>query len=190
VDVRIVAATNRNLRALVNGGAFREDLFYRLNVFPLTVPPLRERRSDIPMLIEHALGRLQRRVNRQGTLACSPFAMRVLIAYDWPGNVRQLFSVLESAAIHADGERIEVNHLPADVRGAAEGTPVLPRYRASPEDDERAAIVAALERSGGVLSQSADLLGMGRTTLWRKLKAYGLDTGRLEEPPTSPPKTT
>lgn len=183
VDVRIVAATHRNLRALVDSGAFRDDLFYRLNVFPLIVPPLRDRRTDIPMLIEHALERLQPRVPSGGTLTCSPFAIRVLMAYDWPGNVRQLFTVLESAAIHADGERIDVNHLPAEIRAAGEGGSGVLRYRASAADDERAAIVAALERSGGVLSQSADLLGMGRTTLWRKLKAYGLDAGRVEEPP-------
>lgn len=180
VDVRVIAATHRDLRALVASGRFREDLFYRLNVFPIIVPPLRERRSDIPLLVEHALerlGHLRQRAPGAGRMSCSPFVMRLLREHDWPGNVRELFSVLERAAIHADGENVDVQHLPAELRlrDSADG---VKRYRSGsgPEagEEERAAIAAALEQTGGVLSRSADLLGMGRTTLWRKIKAYGL----------------
>ena len=180
VDVRVIAATHRDLRALVAGGAFREDLFYRLNVFPIVVPPLRERRSDIALLVEHALdrlGQLRQRAPRAGRITCSPFVMRLLREYDWPGNVRELFSVLERAVIHADGENVDVQHLPAELR-APDTADGAKRYRAGSgpdaSDEERAAIVAALEQTGGVLSRSADLLGMGRTTLWRKIRAYGL----------------
>ncbi|MDQ3696744.1 MAG: sigma-54-dependent Fis family transcriptional regulator, partial [Gemmatimonadota bacterium] len=101
--------------------------------------------------------------------------------YDWPGNVRQLFAVLESAAIHAGFERIEAQHLPAELRAAADARAATPRYRSDgTEDDERAAILAVLEQTGGVLARSADMLGMGRTTLWRKLKAYGIRPGEGE----------
>jgi len=173
VDVRVIAATNRELRAEVRAGRFREDLFYRLNVFPVVLPPLRERRSDIPLLVEHALARAGPRATAVG--CCSPFATRLLRAYDWPGNVRELFAVVERAAIHAGGARIEAQHLPAEVRGATEQPPTNPRYHAEPADaGEREAIVAALAQTDGALARAADLLGMGRTTLWRKLKAYDI----------------
>jgi DNA-binding NtrC family response regulator len=173
-DVRVVAAANRDLRERVAAGAFREDLLYRLAVFEVAVPPLRERREDIPLLVEHALASLRARAPGRDRLACSPFAMRLLRAHDWPGNVRQLLAVLERAAIHADFERIGAQHLPDEIRTAPDGRQA-PRYRAaSAGDGERAAILAALEASGGVLSRCAELLGMGRTTLWRKLRAYGI----------------
>jgi two-component system response regulator HydG len=177
VDVRVVAATNRELRGLLDDGTFREDLYYRLMVYPLQVPPLRERASDIPLLVDLALSRLSAQLPHAARLSCSPLAMRLLRRYDWPGNVRQLLAALESAAISATHGRIEAQHLPEDVRGSLENGALTPRYRASsPVDDERAVIQAALEQSGGALSRTADLLGMGRTTLWRKIRAYGIDT--------------
>ena len=174
VDVRVVAATNRELRAEVQAGRFRADLFYRLNVFPVELPPLRDRRSDIPLLVEHALAHTGGREPAAASLGCSPLAARLLRAYAWPGNVRELFAVVERAAILADGGRIEAHHLPPEVRGAGEGSDT--RYHTDAADvDERAAIIAALAQTEGALARAADLLGMGRTTLWRKLKAYGLD---------------
>jgi DNA-binding NtrC family response regulator len=177
VNVRVVAATNRDLAALVEQGRFREDLYYRLAVFPIALPPLRERRADIPLLVEHALNALRSRRQGAERLACSPFAMRLLRAYDWPGNVRHLFGVLERAAVEADFGRVEAQHLPVELRPGNRDASELrdQRYRGTgPADEERAAIVAALEQTGGALAQSAELLGMGRTTLWRKLKLYGL----------------
>ena len=178
IDVRVIAATNRNLRADVEAGRFREDLFYRLNVFRIELPALREHRTDIPLLVEHALETMGRRSGLTPRPVCSPFAMRMLQAHDWPGNVRELFAALESACIRSGGQRIEVQHLPPEVRaslgraGAATG-PL--RYRSSDENGaERAAIIAALEQADGVRSRAAELLGMGRTTLWRKLRQYGL----------------
>jgi DNA-binding NtrC family response regulator len=185
VDVRVVAATNRELRVMVEQDRFREDLYYRLAVFPIALPPLRDRVVDIPLLVEHALSVLRSRRAGGGAerLACSPFAMRLLRAYDWPGNVRQLFAVLERAAVEADYDRIEAQHLPAELRAAARGVGGEQRYRVSGSaTDERDAIVAALAQTGGALAQSADLLGMGRTTLWRKLRFYGLTPESGEEP--------
>jgi DNA-binding NtrC family response regulator len=175
VDVRVVAATNRDLRALVDAGRFREDLFYRIAVFPLALPPLRERREDIPLLVEHALARLRERLPNASALACSPFAIRLLRAYDWPGNVRQLLTALEGAAINAGGGRIEAQHLPIEIRAATDERAREQRYRAShAADDERSAIAAALAQTGGAIGRAAELLGMGRTTLWRKIRAYDL----------------
>ena len=174
VDIRVVSATNRELQALVRAGRFREDLYYRLAVFSIDVPPLRDRREDIPLLAEHALDRLRKRIPRWRDLSCSPFALRALRACDWPGNVRHLFGALESAAVLADGGRIELQHLPLEVRSALEGG-AQPRYRAEGDEDaERERILWALETTGGSLTRSADVLGMGRTTLWRKLKAFGI----------------
>jgi two-component system response regulator FlrC len=183
IAARIVAATNRDLRAHVAAGRFREDLLYRLAVFPLHLPPLRERRADIPLFVAHALDALRARGPNRDGLACSPFAVRLLREYDWPGNVRQLFAVLETAAIHADFGRIETQHLPEELRAAAgkraSGAPATiesdARYRTfSAADDERTAIEAALAETGGALARTAELLGMGRTTLWRKMRTYGL----------------
>ena len=177
VDIRVVSATNRDLQTLVRAGRFREDLYYRLAVFSIDVPPLRERREDIPLLVEHALERLRNRIPRWRDLACSPFALRALRACDWPGNVRHLFGALESAAVLSDGGRIELQHLPPEVRSALDGG-AQPRYRAEGDEDaERDRIVWALETTGGSLTRSADVLGMGRTTLWRKMKAFGLSSG-------------
>jgi DNA-binding NtrC family response regulator len=184
VDVRVVAATNRDLSELVAQGRFREDLYYRLAVFPIKLAPLRERRADVPLLTEHALSILRTRRDAE-RLACSPLAMRLLRNYDWPGNVRQLFGVIERAAVEAEYARIEAQHLPADLRPAAHGglEPREQRYRgANAADDERAAIMSVLEATGGALAQSAELLGMGRTTLWRKMKQLGLTPTSTDGP--------
>ena len=178
VDVRVVAATRCDLREHVAAGNFREDLFYRLNVFPVELPPLRDRASDIPLLAESALRHIEARRPGARHLSCSPFAMRMLRGYGWPGNVRELFAAVESAVIRAGGSRIEAQHLPAQVRAASAANPGDDglRYRAeSFGDDERGAILAALEEAGGSRSRAAELLGMGRTTLWRKMKRYGIE---------------
>jgi DNA-binding NtrC family response regulator len=185
VNVRVVAATNRELASLVEQGRFREDLYYRLAVFPIALPPLRDRRADIPLLVEHALSTFRARREGAERLACSPLAMRLLRAYEWPGNVRHLFGVLERAAVDADYGRIEAQHLPVELRPVSSSASELheQRYRGTvPADEERAAIVSALEQTGGALAQSAELLGMGRTTLWRKLKLYGLTPTDEPEP--------
>jgi len=195
VDVRVLAATNRDLKVETEAGRFREDLYYRLNVFRLEVPPLRARRTDIPLLVEHYL-RERGPGETEGVAAgpvVSPLAMRLLQGYGWPGNVRELFSVLESARIRSGGAgRIEAQHLPPEIRqregGPRENGPEeLDRYRPpGSREEESEAILAALREAGGVRARAADLLGMGRTTLWRKMKEYGIqvqeETAKGESP--------
>jgi two-component system, NtrC family, response regulator AtoC len=176
VDVRVVAATHRNLESEIEGGRFRQDLFYRLNVFRIEAPPLRERRADIPLLVEVGMGRARERgVTGRGTVF-SPLAMRLLRSHDWPGNVRELFSVVESSVIRAGGGRVEAQHLPEAVRGPSgpRGASEEGRYRAGTPIGEREAILAALESVGGSKARAADMLGMSRTTLWRRLRDMGL----------------
>jgi two-component system response regulator AtoC len=178
IDVRAVAATARDLLNEVEAGRFREDLYYRIAVFPISLPPLRDRTGDVPLLVERALERIGRRLPDQRRLTCSPLAMRLLRSYAWPGNVRQLFSVIESAAIHADGPRIEAQHLPEEIRAPAGVGPAKEQARYNSDQNpeaERAAIVTALEASNGHREHAADLLGMSRTTLWRKMKEYGIE---------------
>jgi DNA-binding NtrC family response regulator len=169
INVRVVAATNRDLRTLVKEGAFREDLFYRLHVFPIHVPALRDRASDIPLLVTARLGELG---------AIAPLAMRLLRAYAWPGNVRELFAAVESATIRAGGSRIDAQHLPEEVRASgADESDARTRYRAADDAaEEREAIRVALELTDGAVTRAAELLGMGRTTLWRKMRSLGLSS--------------
>ncbi|MFN2431550.1 MAG: sigma-54-dependent transcriptional regulator [Gemmatimonadota bacterium] len=176
VDVRVIAATSRDLPKEVAEGRFRDDLFYRLNVFAIGLPPLRARQGDIPLLIQAALERADARGPWSRPFTCSPLAVRMLRGYAWPGNVRQLFAVLESAAIRADGDRIQAQHLPAEVRTGAWGARAEdPRYRADiAAADERAAILTALESAEGRRERALHILGMSRTTLWRKMRDYGI----------------
>ena len=175
VDIRLVAATHRDLRGRVREGAFREDLFFRLNVFHIHVPPLRERRSDIPLLVDHAL----RQLGGDGTTSVSPLAMRALLGHPWPGNVRQLLSALESARIRAGGGPIQAHHLPEEIRNRGDATgsgDADDRYRQRGDDaSEKDRILEALARADGIRVRAAELLGMGRTTLWRKMRDYGID---------------
>ena len=172
IDVRVVASTNRDLRAEMEAGRFRDDLYYRLNVVRIELPPLRARKEDIPLLADAFF----RQVDRRPHSGCSPLAMRLLQGHRWPGNVRELFAALESAHIQAGGRRIEAQHLPAEVRGQDRPAPGAERYRLErPSEDEREAIARALTETGGARNAAADRLGMSRTTLWRKMKEYGLE---------------
>ncbi|HSM36065.1 MAG TPA: sigma-54 dependent transcriptional regulator [Longimicrobiales bacterium] len=172
VNVRVIATTARDLRADVAEGRFREDLFYRLNVFPIAVPPLRERPSDVPALAAEGARRITGSVRND---RFTTLAMRLLCAYRWPGNVRELMSAVESALIRAGGGRVDAAHLPEDIRTwRAEGGGGL-RYSAPPGDEEKEAILDALRRAGGNRARASEILGMGRTTLWRKLTAYDID---------------
>jgi transcriptional regulator with PAS, ATPase and Fis domain len=176
VDVRLVAATNRDLRADVTEGRFREDLFFRLNVYRVDLPALRDRRGDLPLLAEHYLAA---RAGHERPLRLSPLAVRLLLSYRWPGNVRELFASLESAAIRCDGSTIQAQNLPPEVREArttAGGDLAAERYHAPmSEDREKDAILKALRQANGIRTRAADFLGMGRTTLWRKMKEYGIE---------------
>ncbi len=179
VDVRIVTATNRDLQAEVAAGRFREDLFYRLNVMQLKVPPLRDRRDDIPLLANYFLEKYAAK-NRKSAKGFSPLAMDMLIKYDWPGNVRELENIVERAVILMTGEHVTEKKLPLNIaqerpgggREAFAGISLTEGSR-SLEGIEKEAILTTLEATDGNKSETARRLGITRKTLHNKLKAYG-----------------
>jgi two-component system response regulator HydG len=177
IDVRVIAATNGDLLARISQGTFREDLFYRLNVIQLVLPPLRDRREDIPALAEHFLVRSASKIGR--TLRLAPETLEHLLRYPWPGNVRELENAIERASILARGEIVAPDDLPPHVSAGLQlgPSPALPRQITLAEA-ERAHILQTLERFGRNHSGAAEALGIGRTTLWRKLKEYGIEGAR------------
>lgn len=185
-DVRIIAATHRDLDRLVQEGAFRQDLYYRLNVVRLQLPPLRERREDIPLLVEHFIRTLSLRTGKEIT-GVTPEVMEVLMRHDFPGNVRELENILEHAFVLCRGGLIGLEHLPAEVRSGGGAGPAgvaasaeVPSAAggasgsASLAELERRAIESALRKHGGNRAAAARELGIHRTTLWRKMRRYGL----------------
>jgi DNA-binding NtrC family response regulator len=174
VDVRIIAATHRDLRDEVRAGRFREDLFFRINVLQVEVPPLRERPTDIPLLAERFLSRLAERDN-EPRKSFTPDALAALVAYPWPGNVRQLLNFVERSAILADGREITRDALPDEILGA---TTRSDRIGSAADrcltlaELEREYIFEILERCNGNKSRAAHLLGMPRRTLYRRLEEY------------------
>jgi DNA-binding NtrC family response regulator len=195
VDVRVVAATNRNLKAAVAARQYREDLFFRLSVFPITIPPLRDRPDDIPMLAKYFIDRFCRDLNKK-PLSFAPSAVEELRTYAWPGNVRELQNCIERAVILTEGETIHARHLSLSFRGA----PLSPSGSPVPEDDaspwskidlsgtlaeatrrvlteaERRKIEQALKEAAGNRNRAADLLQVSYKTLVTKLREHGLET--------------
>lgn len=169
-DVRIIAATNRDLPADVAAGRFRQDLFYRLNVIPLEMPPLRERDGDVALLAAHLLPAIAERMGRANKILV-PSVLDTLTRYAWPGNVRELINALEYAVALSPGRRIRPEDLPAEVSG---GTNRYRRTKLARPERERELIENALQRTRGNRSAAARLLGMNRVTLYRKMKNYGL----------------
>jgi two-component system, NtrC family, response regulator AtoC len=186
VDVRVVAATARDLSAEVGRGAFREDLFYRLNVFALHLPALRERREDIPLLIEHFVARMNARMGLQVT-GVSPEAMRAFVDYDWPGNVRELENSIERAIVLCEGAQIELESLPERIRCTADPVASAPRVESDDDDlsikrasrrSEEALIRRALLKTRGNRTRAAELLEISHRALLYKIKEYGITVGR------------
>jgi transcriptional regulator with PAS, ATPase and Fis domain len=171
VNARVVAATNRDLRAAVEAGTFREDLYFRLGAFVITVPPLRDRREDIPPLVHDFVGRAATRVKKE-VANVSPDAMTALMSYSWPGNVRELEHAIERAVIVARGTSIRLRELPPEV--SQKSGPRVPGDSLDLQELERAAIGRALERFRGNRREAADALKISTVTLWRKMKQYGL----------------
>jgi len=184
VDVRILAATNRELTSEVRGGRFREDLFYRLNVVPLEIPPLRERNGDSALLARSFVDRVSRKLGREAKL--SPAAEREISRYPWPGNVRELSNVIERAVLLTRGEEIGAAELsiPQSVGGTAASEDLagfsitLPPQGVSLPAVERAVIQAALDRSSGNVVEAARLLKIGRGSLRSKMRRHGIDRPR------------
>jgi transcriptional regulator with PAS, ATPase and Fis domain len=169
IDVRLVSATNRALAQLVASGTFREDLLYRVNVIPITLPPLRERVADIPVLVAHFLARIGA-MNERVRLRVTPAALEQLQSCRWPGNVRQLINALEYAAITSRGEEIDVQDLPANLAVDPACLPIARRRGAPALDAIREALIGA----GGRRTAAARTLGISRVTLWKRMKEYGL----------------
>ena len=178
VNVRVVTATNKDLKAEVAAGRFREDLFYRLHIIPITLPPLRERMSDLRPLVDHFMTKLRNRTHKKiGNIA--PDALQALRQYRWPGNVRELENVIEHAMVFAEGNTIEINDLPPVITGRPsddllaipEGDRSLPEIL---EDLERQLILRAFRKARGVKTETARLLGIKPSALYYKLEKYGI----------------
>jgi two-component system response regulator HydG len=181
VDVRVLAATHRDLKALVAKGSFREDLYYRLHIVPLSLPALRERPEDIPSLARHFIKKHAPKVNR-GITGLTAAAQTALGKYPWPGNVRELENALEQALVFAEGTELDVSDLPSflqEAKGARLSESALPvpqGDRALPdilEDIERQLIQRAYEKAGRVKTETARLLGIKTSALYYKLEKYG-----------------
>jgi DNA-binding NtrC family response regulator len=169
VDMRLVAATNRDLGEAIKANHFRQDLFYRINTITVSLPPLRERRGDIPLLVQHFL-----ETNAAyGAKTISRAALACLERYDWPGNVRELQHAIQRAVILSTRPEIDPDDLPAEMRGAA-GTPAAAPPSGSLEDMERQHIIATLHQVGGHRAKAAALLGIDPKTLYRKILTYGI----------------
>ncbi len=176
VDVRIISATNKDLKEEVKAGKFREDLYYRLNVFPVRIPPLRERKEDIPLLINHFLSKLscpQKRI--------TPDAMKVLLDYEWKGNVRELENIVERIALLSEKDEITFDDLPSEIKGYTlkiEGIPVLTdegvNLDSIVEDIEKKYILQALEKANGIKTEAAKLLNLTFRSFRHRLKKYGI----------------
>lgn len=175
VDVRVVAATNQDLQQLIADGDFREDLYYRLNVVPVTLPPLRQRAGDIPLLVAHFLEK-----SNAGTKSISPDAMKALVSYQWPGNIRELENTIERIVILSHGDEIGLADLPTEVRAGGSGAVSastdyrLPEDGVSLEEVELDLVRQALDRAGGSAPKAAKLLGLTVKTLEARMQRLGL----------------
>jgi len=190
VDVRVIAATHRDLKAEVQAGRFREDLFYRLHVFPVRLPPLRERREDIPLLAAHFLEKHARAYRRELS-GLDPEALRTLTGYPWPGNVRELENAVERAVAVATGAELTVADLPPEVRGAQEGAlpaevlaqmPYREAVDIARDRISRDYLVALMREFGGNVTHAAERAGMERESLHRLLRRYGIRSDDFKRP--------
>jgi PAS domain S-box-containing protein len=174
VDVRVIAASHRDVPALVQAGAFREDLFYRLNIVKIELPPLRERREDIPLLVEHCLGRLTAQKGK-AVSGVSDGVLARLMNHAFPGNIRELENILEHAYILCRGSVLEERHLPHDFIDRTDRAAILPKISESPLDAAEGDFLRqTLAAQGGNRIDTAHRLGISRSTLWRKLRKHGL----------------
>jgi transcriptional regulator with PAS, ATPase and Fis domain len=181
VDARIIAATNQDLHGAIHAGRFREDLYYRLRVVPIHIPPLRERPEDIALIAQHLLAHIGGRAGR--ALILSPDTLEALKAYSWPGNVRELENALEYAVALCTGQTIQIEDLPEEVRAAGAAEPPRAAAPAAPSarpadagaDPERARILEALEVQHWNRQKAAEALGLSRSTLWRRMRDLGIE---------------
>ena len=182
VDVRVIAATNQDLSQALKEKRFREDLYFRLNVFPIQLPPLRERKEDIPILIDNFLADINLNLGTSIT-GVSRDAMEPLLGYHWPGNIRELKNIMERAATMAEGEFITSKVITLSFAGPKSGLalPELPAYLGEIiEEVERQLLIGALQKTGGIQVEAAKLLGITEKNLWKKIKKHGIDVKELK----------
>ncbi len=178
INVRVITATNQNLKKLVQEGRFRHDLYYRINVIPINIPPLRERVSDIPLLAESFFHHIRLKTNKP-IEAISPEALQAMMNYPWPGNVRELKSSLEYAFVSCQNKVITPDHLPPEItkqkaRAVSSGQSMSTR-----DELHKQQLVTALRKTGGNQSKAARLLGISRVTVWNRIKKYGIEIDRI-----------
>jgi two-component system response regulator HydG len=178
VDVRIITATHRDLESLVSAGTFREDLFFRINVIPIHLPPLRERLEDLPLLVDHFITRLRQRSGK-AISGLAREAMGILQDHPWPGNVRELKGALEYSFVVAESGLIDPSHLPPKLSSRDVPSKTSLAAGAALDSDEKTALVNALRQVHGNQSQAAALLGVSRVTVWHRMKKYGIDVHKL-----------
>ena len=174
VDVRIISATNKDLEAMIDENQFREDLFFRINVFPLNCPSLAERIEDTPVIVQNFIDQ-NRRKGGKDIQGLTPEAMEVLLAYHWPGNVRELRNAVEYAFVLCFGDWIAKEHLPPKIASGGKRTATIQAMGSKSWDEERANLVQTLRRVGGNQSEAGRLLGVSRVTIWKRIKKYGID---------------
>lgn len=175
VDVRIISATNRDLMKLIGTGTFREDLYFRINVIPVHLPPLRERIEDIPLLADAFFRKIRLKVNKDLT-AISKETMAALMHYTWPGNVRELKSAFEYACVTCQEQTIQPEHLPTNITEWTLSDRPAKKVTINREEIKKIGLIEALEKTGGNQSQAAKLLGVTRVTVWNRMKRYGISS--------------
>ena len=180
VNVRIITATNKDLEDLIRQKAFREDLYFRINVIPIAMPPLRNRTEDIPLLISATIRCLNRRTGK-AVAGVGPQAMETLMSYSWPGNVRELKNTMEYAFVTCEGETIRIHHLPPRLTRSEAPPPNREpgRMSSKPRPDEKNQLIEALKATGGNQTHAARLLGINRVTVWNRIRKYNIDLKAL-----------
>jgi DNA-binding NtrC family response regulator len=175
VDVRVLCATNRDLKEEIRRGRFREDLYFRLHVFTIQLPTLKERREDVPLLVHHFIEKYNAETGKH-VQGLSPSAMGILQAYAWPGNIRELRNTVERAMILADGDIIGEEHLPPDMQASRPEAATLRVALGIPIDQvEKEYILASLQKNGGNKARTAEVLGISEKTLYNKLNRYAAE---------------
>ncbi len=178
IDVRIITATNKDLKVLIEEGRFREDLYYRVGVIPIYLPPLRERREDIPLLVDVFISRIGIR-SRKNITGMEEEALERLVNYDWPGNIRELINAIEYAFVLCPGDEIQINNFPPNITGK-NGVSLAkhPKKNRRASSDQKDILLDALKKTGGNKSQAAKILGISRVTLWKRLKEHDIQVNR------------
>ena len=177
MDARLITATNQDLRELVQKKLFRDDFFFRINVIPVHLPPLRERKEDLPLLVDHFITMIDHLHHGEGP---TPETMRKLMNYDWPGNVRELKSALEYAAVVKDSGPILPEHLPPQISETGTSLPSSNPITQAPVADEKEELISALKQAGGNKSRAATIIGVSRGTIHNRMRKYSVRFG-LEE---------